>query len=128
MRFTSNLLYPELSLGLIFWSVFPQIFVEKVWTQLIWHPSYCIVIVSAIVLYLVLGRAIKGRESLRLDDSGRDRLAFPDLTDRELTLAILLLLCALTPIVLSNLSPPPRVPAFLQLQHSVNHEPFSKQP
>ena len=35
------------------------------------------------VLYLVLRRENKRRESLRLDDEGRDRLAFRDLTDRE---------------------------------------------
>ena len=35
------------------------------------------------VLYLVLPRENKRRESLGLDDEGCDRLAFQDLTDKE---------------------------------------------
>ncbi|KAK4697720.1 hypothetical protein P7C71_g418, partial [Lecanoromycetidae sp. Uapishka_2] len=44
---------------------------------------YCIVIVLAVVLYVVLRAENKRRESLRLDEEGRDRLAFQDLTDKE---------------------------------------------
>jgi len=44
--------------------------------------SYCIVIVLAVVLYVVLRTENKRRESLRLDEEGRDRLAFLDLTDK----------------------------------------------
>ncbi|MCJ1454410.1 hypothetical protein MMC28_004763 [Mycoblastus sanguinarius] len=55
--------YPELWLGLII--------------------CYCIVIVLAFVLYSVLRSENKRRESLRLNEEDRDRLAFKDLTDKE---------------------------------------------
>ena len=45
--------------------------------------SYCIVIVLAIVLYFVLYMENKRRESLRVDEEERDRLAFMDLTDSQ---------------------------------------------
>lgn len=45
--------------------------------------SYCITIVSASVLYYILHRENKKRETLGLDESERDRLAFKDLTDKE---------------------------------------------
>ena len=51
--------------------------------MLIYVPSYCIVIVLATILYLVLRTENKRRESLGLDDDGRDRMAFQDLTDKE---------------------------------------------
>ena len=44
-----------------------KVVVEEVWIQLIYHPSYCIVIALAIVLCLVIATENKGRESLRLD-------------------------------------------------------------
>ena len=47
------------------------------------------------VLYLVHGKENKGRESLRLDELNRYRLAFPYLTDRKSSYLILLLLSVL---------------------------------
>ena len=45
--------------------------------------SYCFVIVLAMILYFVLRLENKRRESLRVDEDERDRLAFMDLTDQE---------------------------------------------
>ena len=45
--------------------------------------SYCIVIVLAVILYLVLRAENKRRESLPVDEEERDRVAFQDLTDME---------------------------------------------
>jgi hypothetical protein len=45
--------------------------------------SYCITIVSALVLYLVLARENKQRAAAEFNDDDRDKMAFQDLTDRE---------------------------------------------
>ena len=45
--------------------------------------SYCIVIVLAILLYLILRREYAKRAATDLNEDERDRLAFLDLTDRE---------------------------------------------
>ena len=55
--------YPELWLGLVI--------------------CYCIVIVLAVVLYVLLRRENKRREGLALDEEQREKWAFKDLTDRE---------------------------------------------
>ncbi|KAL8647111.1 MAG: hypothetical protein Q9210_005751 [Variospora velana] len=44
---------------------------------------YCIVIVLAVLLYLLLARENKRRDALALDEAGRDTHAFRDLTDKE---------------------------------------------
>ncbi len=46
-------------------------------------PSYCITILSATALYIVLGRENRRRETLELNDVDRDKSAFQDLTDKE---------------------------------------------
>lgn len=46
-------------------------------------PSYCITIAAAVVLYLVLQRENRTRESLELDEAQRDKIAFDDLTDKQ---------------------------------------------
>ncbi|KAF4838546.1 putative transporter [Colletotrichum tropicale] len=53
----------------------------ELWTGLI--ICYCITIVSASALYVLLWKENKRRDSLDLDESERDRLAFKDLTDKE---------------------------------------------
>jgi hypothetical protein len=45
--------------------------------------SYCITIVSASTLYVLLYRENKRRDALGMDDGERNRLAFKDLTDKE---------------------------------------------
>ena len=45
--------------------------------------SYCILIVLAGVLYVLLRRENSRRASLQLNEEDRDRLAFMDLTDKE---------------------------------------------
>ncbi|KAL3423659.1 allantoate transport protein [Phlyctema vagabunda] len=55
--------YPELWLGLII--------------------CYCITIVSAATLYLILARENRRREILDLNEVDRDKLAFQDLTDKQ---------------------------------------------
>ncbi len=45
--------------------------------------SYCITIISAVVLYFVLARENKRRATLDLNDVDRDKMAFQDLTDKE---------------------------------------------
>ncbi|KAI8245918.1 hypothetical protein K4K55_000184 [Colletotrichum sp. SAR 10_96] len=53
----------------------------ELWTGLI--ICYCITIVSASALYVLLWKENKRRDSLDLDESERDRFAFKDLTDKE---------------------------------------------
>ncbi|EUC37794.1 hypothetical protein COCCADRAFT_84697 [Bipolaris zeicola 26-R-13] len=53
----------------------------KLWTGLI--ICYCITIAAAVMLYLVLQRENKKRESIPIDEAERDKLAFMDLTDKE---------------------------------------------
>ncbi|KAI8271136.1 hypothetical protein K4K58_000011 [Colletotrichum sp. SAR11_239] len=53
----------------------------ELWTGLI--ICYCITIISASALYILLWKENKRRDSLDLDESERDRLAFKDLTDKE---------------------------------------------
>ncbi|KAJ3961159.1 hypothetical protein N0V92_002133 [Colletotrichum tropicale] len=53
----------------------------ELWTGLI--ICYCITIVSASALYVLLWKENKRRDSLDLDESERNRLAFKDLTDKE---------------------------------------------
>ena len=74
--------YPELWLGLIIWYVVVHGHFGNQ-GQADTCSSYCIVIILAVVLYLVLRAENKRRESLRLDEEERDRLAFQDLTDIE---------------------------------------------
>lgn len=77
--------YPELWLGLIIWLVLLGLSFEKLLRPAN-NPlgfSYCIVIVLATILYFVLRLENKRRESLRVDEEERDRLAFMDLTDQE---------------------------------------------
>lgn len=45
--------------------------------------SYCITIAAAVVLYLVLRRENRIRETLELDEVQRDKIAFDDLTDKQ---------------------------------------------
>lgn len=45
--------------------------------------SYCITIATAVVLYFVLRRENRIRESLELDEVQRDKIAFDDLTDKQ---------------------------------------------
>lgn len=45
--------------------------------------SYCITILSASTLYVILWRENRRRDNLELDETERDRLAFKDLTDKE---------------------------------------------
>jgi hypothetical protein len=74
--------YPELWLGLIIWLVMLHICFDE-WSHTNARSSYCIVIVLAVVLYLILRTENKRRESLRQDEDERDQLAFQDLTDKE---------------------------------------------
>lgn len=53
----------------------------ELWTGLI--ICYCITIVAAVALYVVLWRENKRRDALPVDEAERDRLAFEDLTDKE---------------------------------------------
>ncbi|KAK1144076.1 hypothetical protein N8T08_005738 [Aspergillus melleus] len=53
----------------------------ELWTGLI--ICYCITILAASALYVVLSRENKRRYTLGLEESERDRLAFKDLTDKE---------------------------------------------
>lgn len=52
------------------------------WVDLTKH-SYCITIAAAVVLYFVLRRENRIRESLELDEVQRDKIAFDDLTDKQ---------------------------------------------
>jgi cbb3-type cytochrome oxidase subunit 3 len=45
--------------------------------------SYCITIISAGALYIVLSRENKKRDANPIDEEERDKLAFMDLTDKE---------------------------------------------
>lgn len=45
--------------------------------------SYCIVILLAIVLYVVLWKENKKRGTLPMNEAERDSFAFRDLTDKE---------------------------------------------
>lgn len=53
----------------------------ELWSGLI--ICYCITIVTAVALYVLLKRENKKREGLSIDENERDRLAFMDLTDKE---------------------------------------------
>jgi protein-S-isoprenylcysteine O-methyltransferase Ste14 len=53
----------------------------ELWTGLI--ICYCITIVAAGALYVVLWRENKKRDARQVDEAERDRLAFMDLTDGE---------------------------------------------
>ncbi|KAG0157356.1 hypothetical protein PDIDSM_4541 [Penicillium digitatum] len=53
----------------------------ELWTGMI--ICYCITITAAVVLYLVLRRENRIRESLELDEVQRDKIAFDDLTDKQ---------------------------------------------
>jgi MFS family permease len=53
----------------------------ELWTGLI--ICYCITIVAAGVLYVVLWRENKTRDARQVDEAERDRIAFMDLTDGE---------------------------------------------
>lgn len=73
--------YPELWTGLIIWYVvFKSETISRWLTEI---RSYCITIVSASALYVLLWKENKRRDSLDLDESEWDRLAFKDLTDKE---------------------------------------------
>ncbi|KAL8690391.1 MAG: hypothetical protein Q9218_004153 [Villophora microphyllina] len=73
--------YPELWLGLIIWCVPTS--VEELDGPRLTYYSYCIVIILAIVLYVLLRRENKKRDALPKNEIERDSLAFKDLTDRE---------------------------------------------
>lgn len=45
--------------------------------------SYCITVVSAVLLYFLLARENKKRAAMNLNDADRDKMAFQDLTDGE---------------------------------------------
>ncbi|KXG54427.1 Major facilitator superfamily domain, general substrate transporter [Penicillium griseofulvum] len=53
----------------------------ELWTGMI--ICYCITIAAAVVLYLVLRRENRIRETLELDEVQRDKIAFDDLTDKQ---------------------------------------------
>ncbi|PLB48599.1 MFS general substrate transporter [Aspergillus steynii IBT 23096] len=53
----------------------------ELWTGLI--ICYCVTILTASVLYVLLSRENRRRNTLGLDEIERDRLAFKDLTDKE---------------------------------------------
>ncbi|GAQ03865.1 uncharacterized transporter C417.10 [Aspergillus lentulus] len=53
----------------------------ELWTGLI--ICYCVTIVAAGALYVVLWRENRRREGMELDESQRDKMAFNDLTDKE---------------------------------------------
>ncbi|KAJ5965012.1 Major facilitator superfamily domain general substrate transporter [Penicillium vulpinum] len=53
----------------------------ELWTGMI--ICYCITISAAVVLYFVLRRENRIRESLDLDEVQRDKIAFDDLTDKQ---------------------------------------------
>ncbi|EPS28372.1 hypothetical protein PDE_03318 [Penicillium oxalicum 114-2] len=53
----------------------------ELWTGMV--ICYCIVIVTAAVLYAILLRENRARESIELDETQRDKLAFDDLTDKQ---------------------------------------------
>ncbi|KAL8738255.1 MAG: hypothetical protein Q9181_000935 [Wetmoreana brouardii] len=77
--------YPELWLGLIIWYVlhtlhYALFFFHK---KSEFSPSYCIVIILAIALYIHLRRENRKRDSLPQDEAERDSFAFKDLTDKE---------------------------------------------
>lgn len=47
--------------------------------------SYCITIAAALALHIVLSRENKKREDYIVNEEERDRLAFMDLTDKEVS-------------------------------------------
>lgn len=51
--------------------------------ELIWIYSYCITIICAVVLYVILARENRSRAKMELNDVDRDKMAFQDLTDKE---------------------------------------------
>ncbi|KAJ5932127.1 hypothetical protein N7516_006616 [Penicillium verrucosum] len=53
----------------------------ELWTGMI--ICYCITIAAAVVLYFVLRRENRIRESLEVDEVQRDKIAFDDLTDKQ---------------------------------------------
>lgn len=80
--------YPELWTGLIIWyiPILPLPTCEapiRIVVADILSYSYCITILSASTLWLVLYRENKRRNAGELDERERDRLAFKDLTDKQ---------------------------------------------
>ncbi|KAL8639477.1 MAG: hypothetical protein Q9228_003495 [Teloschistes exilis] len=73
--------YPELWLGLIIWYGLRFSDISKRGGLI--ACSYCIVIVLAITLYVLLWRENKKRGTLPMDEAERDSFAFKDLTDKE---------------------------------------------
>lgn len=73
--------YPELWTGLIIWYFY--LLLHRTKSLLMYSSSYCITIVSASTLYIVLRRENKKREAFQGDERERDRLAFKDLTDKQ---------------------------------------------
>ncbi|KAJ5542764.1 Major facilitator superfamily domain general substrate transporter [Penicillium sp. DV-2018c] len=53
----------------------------ELWTGMI--ICYCITIAAAVVLYLILRRENRIRDSMELDEAQRDKIAFDDLTDKQ---------------------------------------------
>ena len=72
--------YPELWLGLIIWYA---ILCFQTGASEANRCSYCILIVTAVVLYMHLRRENKKRDAVEFSTEKRDELAFKDLTDKE---------------------------------------------
>jgi hypothetical protein len=60
-----------------------QLTEDCLWILLTLRFSYCITMLAAAVLYIILYRENKRRDGLDLNQQERDRLAFQDLTDKE---------------------------------------------
>ena len=74
--------YPELWLGLIIWyDTITPFSSATPGTNVV--ESYCIVIILAGVLYILLRQENRRRDSMRLSEEERDQMAFMDLTDKE---------------------------------------------
>jgi hypothetical protein len=72
--------YPELWTGLIIWYAQRSLTASE--AELI-LSSYCITILAAVVLYVLLSKENKRRDGLRLEKAEADRVAFLGMTDKE---------------------------------------------
>jgi sugar phosphate permease len=74
--------YPELWTGLIIWYGLCSCLSSNL-LMLTATFSYCLTVVFAALLYVILRRENSRRNKLELDESERPRFAFKDLTDKE---------------------------------------------